>query len=57
MVFYLHPWELDPDHPRIDVPRRIALTHYHNLGATEARLRRLLRDFRFAPVKEVLELG
>jgi len=53
-VFYLHPWELDPDHPRIPLPRRIALTHYANLRATERRLRRLLRDFRFAPMKEVL---
>jgi len=56
-VFYLHPWELDPDHPRIRLPRRIALTHYANLGATEGRLRRLLRDFRFAPMSEVLGVG
>jgi len=53
-VFYLHPWELDPDHPRIPLPRRIAFTHYFNLRGTEARLRRLLADFRFAPMKEVL---
>lgn len=53
-VFYLHPWEIDPDHPRIPLPRRIALTHYFNLGATERRLRRLLADFRFAPMREVL---
>jgi len=53
-VFYLHPWELDPDHPRIPVPRRIAATHYFNLSATEGRLRQLLRDFRFAPMSEVL---
>ena len=53
-VFYLHPWEVDPDHPRIPVPRRIAATHYFNLSATEGRLRRLLRDFRFAPMSEVL---
>jgi polysaccharide deacetylase family protein (PEP-CTERM system associated) len=57
VVFYLHPWELDPDHPRLGVPRRIALTHYHNLRATEGRLRRLLRDFRFAPARDVLGLG
>jgi polysaccharide deacetylase family protein (PEP-CTERM system associated) len=54
VVFYLHPWELDPDHPRIPLPRRIALTHYANLPATEPRFRRLLRDFRFAPMSEVL---
>lgn len=57
MVFYLHPWEIDPDHPRIPLPRRIAATHYFNLGATEGRLRRLLGDFRFAPMGEVLGLG
>jgi len=56
-VFYLHPWELDPAHPRIALPRRIALTHYVNLSATERRLRRLLRDFRFAPMREVLNVG
>jgi polysaccharide deacetylase family protein (PEP-CTERM system associated) len=53
-VFYLHPWELDPAQPRIPLPRRVALTHYVNLGATESRLRRLLADFRFAPMAEVL---
>lgn len=53
-VFYLHPWELDPDHPRVDLPRRVAVTHYANLKATEGRLRRLLRDFRFARMSDVL---
>lgn len=53
-TFYLHPWELDPDHPRIDLPRRIALTHYANLPAFAPRLRKLLRRFRFAPMREVL---
>jgi polysaccharide deacetylase family protein (PEP-CTERM system associated) len=56
-VFYLHPWEIDPDHPRIPLPRRIALTHYFNLRATEARLRRLVRDLRFAPMSEVLHVN
>ncbi len=56
-AFYIHPWELDPDHPRLDLPRRISLTHYWNLERTEARLRRLLRDFSFAPMVEVLGLG
>lgn len=53
-VFYVHPWELDPEHPRIPLPRRISLTHYFNLQRTEGRLKRLLRDFSFAPMKEVL---
>ena len=56
-AFYIHPWELDPDHPRLDLPRRISLTHYWNLERTEAWLRRLLHDFSFAPMVEVLGLG
>ncbi len=56
-TFYLHPWELDPAHPRIELSRRRAATHYHNLAATEPRLRRLLRDLRFAPMGEVLGIG
>lgn len=57
VTFYLHPWELDPEHPRIDLPRRIALTHYFNLGATERRLKKLLRDFKLAPMKDVLSIN
>ena len=45
-VFYLHPWEIDPDQPRqVQAPFRSRLRHYVNLGRTEDRLRRLLRDF------------
>ena len=53
-VFYIHPWELDPSHPSLDLPYRVRLTHYHNLDRTEARLRTLLRDFSFAPMINVL---
>lgn len=56
-VFYLHPWELDPEHPRIPLPRRIALTHYYNLGATRSRFARLLNEFRFAPMGEILNVS
>jgi polysaccharide deacetylase family protein (PEP-CTERM system associated) len=56
VTFYLHPWELDPDQPRINLPRRIGLTHYFNLAATEKRFRRLLRDFDFRPMKTVLNI-
>lgn len=53
-VFYVHPWELDPDHPRLPLPRRVALTHYHNLAATQGRLRKLLAEFDFGPANAVL---
>ncbi len=54
-VFYLHPWELDPDHPRVPFPWKPRLTHYVNLRSTEPKLRRLLQEFRFGPLGEVLE--
>ncbi len=54
-VFYLHPWELDPGHPRLDLPRRIRWPHYYNLTRTRERLFRLLRDFTFVPMREALE--
>ena len=45
-VFYLHPWELDPGQPRIrGTTLRTRFRHYLNLERTEARLRKLLRDF------------
>lgn len=55
VIFYLHPWEIDPEHPKIKLPRRISLTHYYNLSQTEAKFKNLLRDFKFIPLKRVLE--
>ncbi len=52
-VFYVHPWEIDPHHPRIDLPFRISATHYFNLKSTEGRLKKLGRDFKFASIEEV----
>ena len=50
-VFYLHPWEVDPDQPRMRQARWLSrFRHYNNLDATAARLRRLLSDFSFAPL-------
>ncbi len=45
-IFYFHPWEIDPGQPRVHrAPFRSRFRHYLNLGRTEGRLRRLLRDF------------
>jgi polysaccharide deacetylase family protein (PEP-CTERM system associated) len=53
--FYIHPWELDPDHPRIPLPKRISLTHYFRLGSTIPRLKLLLKEFQFGTLEEVIE--
>jgi polysaccharide deacetylase family protein (PEP-CTERM system associated) len=52
-VFYFHPWELDPEQPRIAASWRSRLRHYTNLHRTEARLGRLLADFRWGRMDEV----
>jgi polysaccharide deacetylase family protein (PEP-CTERM system associated) len=53
-IVYLHPWELDPGQPRMPVGRLTHLRHSVNTRTTESKLRRLLREFRFAPVRDVL---
>ena len=53
LVFYAHPWEYDPSHPRIRLPHPVSqITHYVNLAAMAGRTRQLLRDFRFVPIRE-----
>ena len=52
-VFYIHPWELDPDHPRVAFHWKARLTHYVNLRSTERKLARLLAEFRFGTIGEV----
>jgi len=55
VVFYLHPWEVDPEQPRIAGARlRSRLRHYLNLDRTEGRLGRLLKDFRFGTMRDCL---
>lgn len=53
-VFYLHPWELDPGQPRVSLPLTKRLRHYVNLSRTAPRVGKLLDDFRFTTMREVL---
>jgi len=56
-VFYLHPWEMDPGQPRV---KKLSLSqkirHYRNLDQTEKRFAKLLNDFEFTTIREVLGL-
>lgn len=50
-IFYFHPWEIDPGQPRIaGINRRTRFRHYVNIGQTQARLNRLLADFKWGRV-------
>lgn len=53
-VFYLHPWELDPEQPRLaDRTTRLGrFRHYVNLDRNPAKFRRLAGDFRFGTLSE-----
>ena len=53
-VFYIHPWEIDPDQPRLPGRLLSRFRHYNNLGRCEARLRQLLQDFRFTGMERVI---
>ena len=51
---YLHPWELDPEQPRLRPGAMRSFRHYVNLRHTEARLMRLLQEFPFGTLSEAL---
>ncbi len=54
-VFYLHPWEIDPQQPRLGAGSRLSRwRHYVNLDSTESKLKSLLNQFEFAPLTDVL---
>lgn len=56
-IFYMHPWEIDPEQPRIPgVGVKTRFRHYVNLHRTEARLAQLLADFRWDTVRRAFAL-
>ena len=56
-IFYLHPWEIDPEQPRIKGASMLSkFRHYANLHRTGPRLKRLLQDFSWGRVDEVFDV-
>ncbi|MGH7491966.1 MAG: XrtA system polysaccharide deacetylase [bacterium] len=54
-ILYFHPWEVDPELPRIPLGSFKTLRHYGNICLTEERLQRLLDEFAFGTLSEVLK--
>jgi len=50
-MFYIHPWEIDPDQPRLPVSRLTRVRHYRGLGRTLPLMDRLLSEFPFTSVR------
>ena len=51
-VFYIHPWEIDPEQPRITASKKSVARQYAGLTTTWNKLDRLCADFRFVPMVE-----
>lgn len=54
-MVYTHPWEIDVAQPRLTAPFHIKLIHYTNLSYTEKKLEKLLGQFQFVPLGELLK--
>ncbi len=53
-VVYFHPWEIDPHQPRIRAGFKSCFRHYHNLHRMELKIRYLLSNLSFSPVRDIL---
>lgn len=56
LVVYFHPWELDPDQPRIREKLKSRLRHYTHLDSMQSRLSLLLQSRSFLPFCELLRI-
>ena len=52
---YIHPWELDPEQPRIAASLKSRFRHYQNLNTTAGKTERLLREFSLSTMSSVLD--
>jgi len=57
-VFYMHPWEIDPDQPVVKgISSSTRFRHYVNLDRTKSKLKKLMRDFYLGRIEHVLDLS
>jgi polysaccharide deacetylase family protein (PEP-CTERM system associated) len=54
VLFYIHPREIDPGHPRLSMNRKRRFKSYVNLRTTETKIRRILADFTFTTFEQLL---
>lgn len=54
-MFYIHPWEYDPEHPKVDMDWKAKLTHYQNLKKTVPNTQKLLKEFEFDTVSNIVK--
>lgn len=54
-IFYLHPWEIDTEMPRLKLPFSKSLRHYTNIATTFGKMERLLQEFEFSTLENVIK--
>lgn len=54
-MFYIHPWEYDPNHPKVKLERKAQFTHYTRLAKTLPATEKMLHNFKFGTLKEVIK--
>jgi hypothetical protein len=53
-IMYFHPWEFDPDQPRVRAASILSkFRHYVNIERNEDKLKKLIREFRFSSIRAV----
>lgn len=55
-VIYFHPWEIDPDQPKLYISRLSTFRHYINIHKTLLKIERLLNSFRFGAIRDIFSL-
>lgn len=53
-IFYLHPWEIDDKQPVLNVQYFKKFRHYYNIKSTLKKFEKVLKEFEFSPIKEIL---
>lgn len=57
VVVYFHPWEIDPQQPKLRAGMKSCFRHYHNLERMELKIRYLLNNFEFSTMRNVFRLN
>ncbi len=56
-IVYIHPWEIDPGQPRLNLRGLSRFRHYVNLSRNSDKLKNLLSDVKFSSIEEVIGFG
>ncbi len=54
-MIYVHPWEFDPEQPRLKTSLVYRIAHYYKLNSTEKRFKNILDEFSFCPLQEYMK--